>query len=185
MRLEQTNKMPDFPSAFKSYVPRSHCVTTHSYGVVLLSEDRMIGLVRGRLSRKWSLPKGHGRATEKPREAAIREAQEETGLDLSSMKPATEIRFPSGTYFVYYFKDKPILRPQDTNEIDDAAWIPASRLRALRSNMDLTTFARRVNLDALYTKIAPAYTEDPETPCAEPTNTLHVSVSGSNPECPV
>jgi 8-oxo-dGTP pyrophosphatase MutT (NUDIX family) len=137
------NKMPSgFPAAFSSYTPDSHCIRDHSYGSILLSPDGEIAIILGRHARVWSLPKGHGRgAAETPLAAAIRETKEEVGVDLSTKKFVDRIRLPSGTYFVYLLDEKPELKPEDTVEVEEAKWMPLSRLRSNRLNMDLNTIA--------------------------------------------
>ena len=77
-----------FPSAFQSYTPNTHCIPSHSYGTIVLTEAGEIAVVYGHESQKWSLPKGHGQGShETPHEAAIRETLEEVGLDLAGKKP--------------------------------------------------------------------------------------------------
>lgn len=153
---ENKNKMSGFRPGgpFGNYRPVSHCVESHSYGVVMLSPQREIALVKGRLSKKWSLPKGHGGAHERPHVAAVREAKEETGIDLSQRKWDERINFPSGTYWVYLLEEKPDLVPEDNNEICETAWIPYSRIGALHStNQDLRLLISRVNLGRVHDKI--------------------------------
>lgn len=153
---ENPRKMSGFRPGgpFGNYRPVSHCVESHSYGVVMLSPYREIALVKGRLSKKWSLPKGHGGTYERPHVAAVREAKEETGVDLSERKWDERINFPSGTYWVYLLEEKPDLVPQDNNEICETAWIPYGRIGALRStNQDLRLLISRVNLSRVHDKI--------------------------------
>ena len=137
-----------FPVAFKSYIPRSHCIDTHVYGVVLVSEDDEVAIVQGRQSGKWSFPKGHGHNSETPLNAALRELKEETGIDLSGRKPDNERRFKSGatgsggTYFIYVMKDKPTLCPEDNVEVANTMWCPRARLGHVVGNKDLRAFCR-------------------------------------------
>lgn len=142
-----------FPNAFQSYVPRSHCVNTHVYGAVLISEDHETVVIRGRQSGKWSFPKGHGNVSELPLQACVRELREETGIDLKGVKPDDELRFKAGTYFVFYMTKKPDLKPEDKMEVMDSMWVPLNRLPFLVGNMDLTTFTRRVDIARLVSRI--------------------------------
>ena len=143
-----------FPRAFQSYVPRSYCVEGHVYGIIVMTADRETVVIRGRQSGKWSFPKGHGEVTEQPLEAALRELKEETGITFKKGQlPGDELRFKSGTYFVFYLEDKVDLCPQDTTEVMDSMWIPLQRLPYLTGNMDLTTFARRIDSEALFNRI--------------------------------
>lgn len=150
-----------FPGAFHSYLPSTHCVNTHTYGVVLVSPCDEILVVQGRESRKWSFPKGHGNTYEKPLEAALRELKEEAGIDLEGQTPSCQRRFKSnhgkagGTYFIFKMVDRPNISVEDTGEIMDAMWCPRERLGALIGNMDLTTFCRR------------KYHLDPNLTCSE------------------
>lgn len=102
---------------------------------------------------KWSFPKGHGSTKETPLEASIRELKEETGVNMKGVTPDDEIRFNSGTYFVYIISERIPLIPEDTNEIIDSMWVSLSRIKYLTTNKDLTSFYRTVNLDNLSRKI--------------------------------
>ena len=143
-----------FPTAFHSYLPRTHCVPTHTYGIVLVSDKGNILVVKGRLSEKWGFPKGHGNNGEKPLDAALRELKEEAGIDVSDLPPPYERRFKTksgamgGTYFIYKVKNEPSLSIGDTKEICDAMWCPKERLPSLLANMDLKAFCyRKYHLD--------------------------------------
>lgn len=138
-----------FPKAFQSYVPRTHCVDSQVYGAIVISPNGEFLVVQGRQSKKWSFPKGHGRAWEKPLEAALRELKEETGINLEGVEPLNERRFLSnksgsgGTYFVFKLDFTPIVEPEDKNEIIGHMWCCPNRLPRLAGNMDLTTFCKK------------------------------------------
>lgn len=138
-----------FPRAFQNYIPRTHCISSHVYGVILVSPDDCILVVQGRLSMKWSFPKGHGYSCETPLVAALRELKEETGIVIPETQNYVEKRFKSnksnsgGTYFVFNVDEKYTTRPEDTSEIINTMWCPRDRLPSLKGNMDLTTFCRR------------------------------------------
>jgi 8-oxo-dGTP diphosphatase len=142
-----------FPRAFQSYVPRNHCITSLVYGIVLINYFNEVAVVRGRKSGKWSFPKGHGVARESPLDASIRELKEETGIDMKGVKPDDEIRFSSGTYFVFIVADRLHLCPEDTNEIVECLWVSLSRIRYLTTNKDLTSFYKTVNMENLIRKV--------------------------------
>ena len=144
-----------FPRAFQTYIPRSHCIISHVYGVILLNEFHEIAVVRGKKSGKWSFPKGHGEYRELPMEASLRELKEETGIDMTGVTPDDEVRFRSGTYFVYYVEGRLPLIPKDTEEIDDAMWVSIYRLNSLTGNKDITSFCRTVNFQNFANKMLP------------------------------
>ena len=119
----------------------------------MLNYFNEVVLVRGRKSGKWSFPKGHGKSRESPLDASIRELKEETGINMKDIKPDDEIRFNSGTYFVFIVPDRLQLAPEDTNEILDSMWVSLSRIRFLTTNKDLTSFYKTVNIDSLIKKV--------------------------------
>jgi len=110
-------------------------------------------VIKGRQSHKWSFPKGHGEYREVPLEACIRELREETGINLKGLQPDDEIRFRSGTYFVFFVNERLPLEPEDTNEVMEAMWVPLNRLPFLTGNKDLTSFCRRININNILEKM--------------------------------
>lgn len=142
-----------FPRAFQTYIPRTHCIMSHVYGAILLNKYDETVVIRGRQSGKWSFPKGHGKGRELPLDACIRELREETGIDMSSRVPDDEIRFRSGTYFVFIVEDRLLLEPEDAMEVIEAQWIHLNRLPYLLSNKDLKSFCQCINIDRLVTKV--------------------------------
>jgi len=138
-----------FPKAFQTYVPKSHCVATQSYGAILITEDGEVAVVHGKNSRKWSLPKGHGLTSETPLQAAVRELKEEAGVDMRGVKPDDEIKFRCGIYFVFNVKQPIPLNPEDSNEIDSAMWCPLNRLPYLTGNSGLNAFRHFMKIDAM------------------------------------
>ena len=142
-----------FPRAFQTYVPRSHCVNAHVYGAILLTANNETVVVRGRQSGKWSFPKGHGLSRETPLDACIRELREETGINLKGIAPDDELRFRSGTYFVFYVETQIDICPEDTKEVMDSMWVGVNKLPSLVGNKDVTTFCRCINSEAILNKI--------------------------------
>jgi len=122
------------------------------YGAILLTPAGETVVIRGRQSGKWSFPKGHGSASETPLEACVRELREETGIDLRGVKQDDELRFKSGTYFVFYVPTAVILNPQDTNEVMESMWVPLVRLPLLVGNKDLSAFCRWMNAESMIYK---------------------------------
>jgi 8-oxo-dGTP pyrophosphatase MutT (NUDIX family) len=101
----------------------------------------------------WSFPKGHGEYRELPLEACIRELREETGINLKGRQPDDEIRFRSGTYFVFFVDERIPLIPEDTKEVMEAMWTPVSRLSCLSGNKDLRSFCKCINLTHIFDKM--------------------------------
>jgi len=59
---------------------------TVSCGVLLITEDLEVFLAHSTGTRHWDVLKGQAEAGEKPLAAALREAREEAGLDLSAIE---------------------------------------------------------------------------------------------------
>jgi len=140
-------KQMTFPRAFQTYIPRTHCVSSHVYGAILLNKYDETVVIRGRQSGKWSFPKGHGEYRELPLDACIRELREETGIDLKGVMPDDEVRFRSGTYFVFFVEERLNINPEDTSEVIEAIWVPLNRLTYLTGNKDLNSFCKTVNIE--------------------------------------
>lgn len=102
---------------------------------------------------KWSFPKGHGHSWETPLDASLRELKEETGIDMKGITPDNEIRFNSGTYFVFIVSERLPLSPEDSNEIIESMWVSLSRIKHLKTNKDLTSFYKTAHLDNLQKKV--------------------------------
>ena len=142
-----------FPRAFQTYVPRTHCISSHVYGAILVNSFHETVVVKGRKAEIWSFPKGHGNYRELPLEASLRELREETGIDLRNVEPDDELRFRSGTYFVFFVSERLELVPEDTNEIMEAMWAPISRLPYLAGNKDLRSFCNSPRKNLLLEKL--------------------------------
>jgi 8-oxo-dGTP pyrophosphatase MutT (NUDIX family) len=134
------NEKSSFPKAFSSYKPST------VFGVILVSKDKKVLLVKGRKAHKWSFPKGHLEGDETWSECAIRECHEETGIylpyhfDMVHKKP---YKLFSGHYYVY--KNTKEIEPflmdiSETSEIMEVEWIPIEKVRYLRVNIDVNTF---------------------------------------------
>jgi 8-oxo-dGTP pyrophosphatase MutT (NUDIX family) len=72
-------------------------VKHHTAGVIVLSQSDPLKvlLVHHRKLGVWMPPGGHAEAGENPLQNAIREAKEETGLDVTSYLPQSEVLSPS------------------------------------------------------------------------------------------
>jgi len=73
---------PDSPAPAS---PRSDGARTRvtSCGLVILNEEGEVLLCHATETRHWDIPKGHSDPGESPRDAALRETEEETGLVLA------------------------------------------------------------------------------------------------------
>ena len=79
----------------------------------------------------WSLPKGKCKPGESDEACALREIEEETGLDCEIEQPLGETRYQSlgGPKVVKWF----LMRPREgefapTDEIDEIAWVPIAEV---------------------------------------------------------
>jgi mRNA-decapping enzyme subunit 2 len=125
-----------FPNAFNCYKPRSQKV----FGVILISENNKILLVKGRKTSKWSFPKGHIKPTETRAECAFRECYEETGISLNHLKPNHPRKLFAGYYYIYLNIPETIPVTKDSNEIMEVSWVPIEKISYLKCNIDLNNF---------------------------------------------
>jgi len=120
------------------------------YGVIMVSPDNRYLLVRGRLTGKWSFPKGHIETGETPYMCAVRELREETGISVGNMKPTVgPVLLKAGYYFV--FRPKNQLKPMilDKKEVTDVRWLSMSEIAQLPSNVDITEFLHKNGVKTL------------------------------------
>ena len=119
--------------AFSGYHPRSHKV----YGIICVSENDKILLVRGRTTGIWSLPKGHLKGNELAHDCAIRELYEETGLSFNRNEYKSSQKLYAGEYFIYRTNQELIPSIKDTNEVSEAGWYSLNELKTFRCNVDI------------------------------------------------
>ena len=121
------------------------CKTKNSqkiYGVIAVTKNKKILLVRGRKTGKWSLPKGHRESNETPEECAKREMNEETGICIQEFSHKNDIaKLQVGIYYFLECDDEKVLTPDDLSEVIDSGWFSVSELIA--KDMEL-------NVDANY-----------------------------------
>ena len=127
-----------FPNAFRHYKPRSKKVS----GVIVISKDNNVLLVKGRDKNKWSFPKGHLKGNETIHQCALRECYEETGLILNNHNYVYTSKLASGEYYVYRNIDEVFLKTHDTTEICDLGWISLASMMNMRTNVDVSAFLR-------------------------------------------
>ena len=128
-------KVSSMPSAFQSYKPRHMKV----YGSIIMNNFGEVLLVRGRMSHKWSFPKGHCKNRETDLECAQRELLEETGLVIN--QPYTSYhKLKGGGYFVFAITGRPTERCHDNREIEKVMWFPLEEITNLDTNVDVSIF---------------------------------------------
>lgn len=123
------------PSAFQSYKPRHMKV----YGSIIINNEGEVLLVHGRLSKKWSFPKGHCKRGETDLETAQRELYEETGLKLNT-KYSSYHKLKGGSYFVFAVTGRPLATCNDNREIDQVAWFSINNISNIETNVDVSIF---------------------------------------------
>lgn len=140
------------PSPFQSYQP----LTQKVYGCICISPSNRILLVKGRAGKLWSFPKGHRERSDKTSLAcALRELKEETGLSLPNEYVCCK-KYKAGEYFIFDVAEEYRLFPQDTKEIEDAAWFTYEQICSLPKNIDVSLFCQH-----LERKILPEMSETP------------------------
>ena len=144
-----TNNSKKPPHNKRIYAKR---VDEVSAGGLVIDATGTKGLVIGRRDLKdqsrerllWSLPKGHIEEGETPEQAAIREVQEETGIESEIARElgVIDFWFMAGgkrihkTVHHYLFKETGgHLAPQIT-EVDDVGWFPLSEIVELLAYPD-------------------------------------------------
>jgi ADP-ribose pyrophosphatase YjhB (NUDIX family) len=128
----------------KSKTPHTKRVDEVSAGGLVIDTTGKLGLLIGRRDIKdasgarilWSLPKGHIEEGETPEEAALREVQEETGIEsiIEKSLGVIDFWFMAGgkrihkTVHHYLFRESGgLLAPQES-EVDEVAWFPLAEI---------------------------------------------------------
>jgi ADP-ribose pyrophosphatase YjhB (NUDIX family) len=128
----------------KSKTPYAKRVDEVSAGGLVVDTTGKLGLLIGRRDLKdisgkrilWSLPKGHIEEGETPEQAALREVQEETGIEsiIEKSLGVIDFWFMAGgkrihkTVHHYLFRENGgLLAPQES-EVDEVAWFPLSEI---------------------------------------------------------
>lgn len=109
------------------------------YGCILINNFGEVLLVKGRLSKKWSFPKGHCKRQETDLECAARELLEETGLSINT-KHTSYHKLKGGSYFVFPVSGRPSAIFTDHKEIETVQWWPLNSLPISDSNVDVSIF---------------------------------------------
>jgi len=111
-------------------------------GLVFNQQDEILAIHR---LGKWDLPKGKVEDGETITEAALREVEEECGIN--NLKLSDELESTYHTYWMnnkwmlkrsYWFKmnysDNETLVPQTEEDIEKACWIPSKQLEEFKAN---------------------------------------------------
>ncbi len=129
-----------------------------SYGIIPLMRDedgKWLGLIVYHTTGFWGFPKGHAEKDEEPREAAVRELTEETGLKLVDFLPLTpftenykfswkgEIINKWVTYFAAEV-DGEVKVQQD--EVEEAKWVVLEELEPALNYEESRRIARELTL---------------------------------------
>jgi 8-oxo-dGTP pyrophosphatase MutT (NUDIX family) len=139
---QQVKKTPaKKPSPARTYAKR---VDEVSAGGLVVDTTGKLGLLIGRRDQKdasgkkilWSLPKGHIEEGETPEQAALREVEEETGIQSQIAKPLgiIDFWFMAGgkrihkTVHHYLFRESGGLLAAQESEVDEVAWFPLTEI---------------------------------------------------------
>ncbi|MDR0292357.1 MAG: NUDIX hydrolase [Elusimicrobium sp.] len=109
-------------------------------GVVLDGRKVLLVQVKNMKGKKiWTFPKGHIEAGETPRQAALREVEEETGYKAAIVRPIIRVRYAftlQGNYIKktvqwYLMKRLGRIGRPDSSEILDVRWVSAPKAKEM------------------------------------------------------
>ncbi len=99
-------------------------------------------VVQGKLSDKWSFPKGHRELDETAFETAMRELNEETGIVLKNPENFDKlITYYNSDYVYFYYTLNDIIIPpiiNDKDEVKDVKWIHIDELKHYKYDKNCT-----------------------------------------------
>lgn len=131
--------------SWSSYKPRNQQV----FGCILISPNNTILTVKGKLSEKWSFPKGHIEPNETSLQCALRELYEETGVvppceysDFKQFKHPVHKKLNTAGYFIFYVDQEFPTHIYDTYEVSEARWLTYEELCTINGNIDISSFKR-------------------------------------------
>lgn len=122
-------------------------------GVIIVNEQNQILLVqRGHAPQqgRWTVPGGRLEPGESPEQAAVREAREETGLEVQVEREVLHVRLPTGDgrhFDVHDFVAKVVggtLKPGD--DAADARWFSHDELSSIPLTKNLLGYLREADI---------------------------------------
>lgn len=128
------------------------------FGCILISPKHTILTVKGKLSDKWSFPKGHIESNETSLQCALRELYEETGVvpaceysDYKQFKHPIHKKLNTAGYFIFYVDQEYPTHIYDTYEVSEVKWLSYDELCQINGNIDISSFKRwRVRMPHLH-----------------------------------
>jgi ADP-ribose pyrophosphatase YjhB (NUDIX family) len=149
------------PKKTKVKTPYAKRVDEVSAGGLVVDTTGKLGLLIGRRDQKdvsgkrilWSLPKGHIEDGETPEQAALREVQEETGIEsiIEKSLGVIDFWFMAGgkrihkTVHHYLFRENGGYLAAQETEVDEVAWFPLSEIVAKLAYPDEKKLIARTN----------------------------------------
>jgi ADP-ribose pyrophosphatase YjhB (NUDIX family) len=149
------------PKKTKVKTPYAKRVDEVSAGGLVVDTTGKLGLLIGRRDQKdvsgkrilWSLPKGHIEDGETPEQAALREVQEETGIEsiIEKSLGVIDFWFMAGgkrihkTVHHYLFRENGGFLVAQETEVDEVAWFPLSEIVAKLAYPDEKKLIARTN----------------------------------------
>lgn len=133
---EEENRLPDYAT----HIVRVECIVFNGNGDVLMVRERY-----GRRDRGWKFCSGNVESGEFIPQAAVRETQEETGLQTSFVAVLgcgnrLNVRFNcSELFFIVLLKLLPDTSEEiciEQEELDDAVWMPPGQARTFLGTLE-------------------------------------------------
>lgn len=114
-------------------------------GIILYNKIGKILMVKGKLTGKWSFPKGKIENNESVAQAAYREFYEETGRPIGKyIRQQSLYTFKNYTYIIAKIEslDIPKTGVVDKNEIECVKWFNINELQTIDTNMTVKTYIK-------------------------------------------
>lgn len=149
-------------------------MTTRRAGIILINNEDNILLVKGRRTKKWGFPKGSIEEGESVKECAIREFNEETGLNFEGDEVCDGMFIDMGCeYFIIRLQVSDLNKVSeiDTAEVTDVKWFPERQLKGLEKNTSLRVYYEKF--------IQPKYKKPKKAICSTSEDgwtTVHIGV---------